>query len=431
MYRKFEEKLLKWKENPKKPLMLIGARQIGKTYILKEFCNKYFDNNYYVNLELNKDIAAIFENTLEPEKIIEQIEIITGENFDIQNTIFFFDEIQVSEKAITSLKYFCESEKNYKIVCAGSLLGVALNRFQSSFPVGKVELENLYVMDFEEFLLACGEDLLIKEIKEHYISNESLSDPIHEKAIDLYKKYLVLGGMPELILDFISNGKSITHVDYSKQQKIIDAYLFDMNKYTKRDVSIKNNMVYKTIPSVLSRENNTFKFSLVDVNARQERYQSSLDWLEDSGMIIKCNLTERNTSPFMAYLNPSKFKLYLNDIGLLRALANIDFNEILLDKNDMFKGALVENYVAIELFKKYKELYFYKFVNFEIDFLIKINGDVIPVEVKSGKRITSKSLNAYKEKYKPLYCIRISEKNFGFVNNIKSVPLYAVFCINS
>ena len=264
----------------------------------------------------------------------------------MEKTVFFFDEIQVSEKAIQSLKYFCESKVNYKIVCAGSLLGVALNRFQTSFPVGKVEIEKLYVMDFEEFLMACGEDLLIKEIRDHFNNNEKISDPIHEKALDLYKKYLVLGGMPELVLDFINNGKSITHVDYSKQHKIIDAYLFDMNKYTKKDVGIKNSMVYKTIPSVLARENSTFKFSLVDINARQGRYQSSLDWLEDSGMIIKCNLTEKNSSPFMAYLNPNKFKLYLNDIGLLRALANIDYNEILLDKNDMFKGALVENYVA-------------------------------------------------------------------------------------
>lgn len=430
MYRKFEEKLYKWKRDSKKPLMLIGARQIGKTYILNKFCNDNFDDNFYVNLELNKDIAAVFETTMEPEKIVEQIEIITGRKFDIQKTIFFFDEIQVSEKAIQSLKYFCESEKNYKIVCAGSLLGVALNRFESSFPVGKVDIEYLYVMDFEEFLMALGEDLLIKEIKEHYESNEKISEPIHEKALDLYKKYLVLGGMPELVLDYINNEKTITHVDFSKQQKIVDAYLFDMNKYTKSDVGIKNSRVYKTIPSVLARENSTFKFSLVDANARQERYQSSLDWLQDSGMIIKCSLTEKNTSPFMAYLNPNKFKLYLNDIGLLRALANIDFNEILLDKNEMFKGALVENYVAIDLFKKYKELYYYKFANYEIDFLIKINGDVIPVEVKASKRTTSKSLNAYKEKYKPLYCIRISEKNFGFENNIKSVPLYAVFCIN-
>lgn len=349
----------------------------------------------------------------------------------MEKTVFFFDEIQVSEKAIQSLKYFCESKVNYKIVCAGSLLGVALNRFQTSFPVGKVEIEKLYVMDFEEFLMACGEDLLIKEIRDHFNNNEKISDPIHEKALDLYKKYLVLGGMPELVLDFINNGKSITHVDYSKQHKIIDAYLFDMNKYTKKDVGIKNSMVYKTIPSVLARENSTFKFSLVDINARQGRYQSSLDWLEDSGMIIKCNLTEKNSSPFMAYLNPNKFKLYLNDIGLLRALANIDYNEILLDKNDMFKGALVENYVAIDLYKKFKELYYYKFINYEIDFLIKIKGDVIPVEVKSSKRTTSRSLNAYKEKYNPLYCIRISEKNFGFENNIKSVPLYAVFCIEN
>lgn len=431
MYRKFEEKLLKWKESSQKPLLLIGARQIGKTYMLNKFCHEHFDNSFYVNFELDKDIADIFNATINPEEIIEQIEIVTGRVFNIENTCFFFDEIQASERAIESLKYFCESEKNYKIVCAGSLLGVALNRFQSSFPVGKVEIEKLYVMDFEEFLLACGEESLIKEIKKHYETLEKMSEPIHDKALSLYKKYLVLGGMPELILDFITNGKSITHIDYSKQQKIINAYLFDMSKYTEKNTSIKNNEIYKAIPSALARENNTFKFSLVDPNARRERYQNSLDWLINSGMIIKCNLTERNTSPFSAYQNHDKFKIYLNDVGLLRALANIDYNEILLDKNEMFKGALVENYVAISLFEKSSELFFYRFANYEIDFLIKINGDVIPVEVKASKRTTSKSLNSYKEKYNPLYSIRISKKNFGYENNIKSIPVYAVFCIDN
>ena len=355
---------------------------------------------------------------------------IKNVNIIPENTIIFLDEIHVSERAITSLKYFCESEKPYKIICAGSLLGVKINRFKSSFPVGKVVIKYLYPMDFEEYLLALGETKLINEIKTHYETNEALMTPIHEKALDLYKKYLVLGGMPVMIKNFISNDCSISHVNFELQEQIITSYLADMNKYTENSESIKNSQIYNAIPKELARANNTFKYSIVDKDARKIRYESSLDWLLASNMVLKCDLAEKNESPLKAFVNSDKFKLYLSDIGLLRSLSNLDYSEIILDKNEMYKGVLTENYVACELYPKSKELYYYNFDNYEIDFLIKINGDIIPVEVKSGRRINSKSLNKYIKKYKPIYSIRISTKNFGFENNIKSVPLYAVFCIN-
>lgn len=430
MYRFIEEDLKKWKNDSKMPLMLVGARQVGKTYVLEKFCKENYEKNIYINLDKEEDISQIFESSIDPDTIIEKIEIIKNINIDIENTIIFFDEIQVCERAITSLKYFCESVKPYKIVCAGSLLGVKINRFKSSFPVGKVTIKYLYPMNFEEFLLSLNEDKLIDEIKTHYITNESVVEPIHEKAMDLYKKYLVLGGMPQVINDFLNNEKNITHVNFGLQEQIITSYLADMNKYTENSEGVKNSQIYNSIPKELARVNNTFKFSLVDESARKSRYESSLDWLLASNMVLKCDLTEKNESPLKAFVNSLKFKLYLSDVGLLRSLSNIEYNEILLDKNEMFRGVLTENFVACSLFPKSKELYYYNFDKYEIDFLVKIDGEIIPIEVKSGRRTNSKSLNEYIKKYNPKYSIRISGKNFGFDNNIKSVPLYAVFCIN-
>lgn len=410
--------------------MLIGARQTGKTYILEKFCKENFNNYIYINLDKEENIAEVFENSIEPDVIIEKIEIIKNIIINPEDTIIFLDEVQVSERAITSLKYFAESDKPYKVVCAGSLLGVKINRFKSSFPVGKVTIKYLYPMSFLEYLIALGETKLIEEIKIHYNSNEPLMNPIHEKALDLYKKYLVLGGMPALIKDFISNECNIAHVNFDLQEQIITSYLADMNKYTENSESIKNSQIYSAIPKELARENNVFKYSIVNKEARSSRYESSLNWLLSSNMIIKCDLTEKNESPLKAFINSDKFKIYLSDVGLLRSLSNLEYNEILLDKNEMYKGVLTENYVACELYPKSKELYYYNFDKYEIDFLVKINGDIIPIEVKSGRRVTSKSLNEYIKKYDPKYAIRISSKNFGLENNIKSVPLYAVFCIN-
>ena len=429
MYRKIEKDLEEWKNNYKMPLMLVGARQTGKTYVLEKFCKSNFENYIYINLEKEQDIQKIFAETLEPEQIIEQLQILKKIDFDVENTIIFLDEIQVSERAITSLKYFCESEQPYKIVCAGSLLGVKINRFSSSFPVGKVIIKYLFPMDFEEYLIAINETKLLEEIRAHYQKNEPLLTAIHEKALDLYKKYLVLGGMPVMIEEFIKKDYQVSKVDFEIQDYIIATYLADMNKYTENTEGIKNSKIYNAIPKELARENNIFKYSIVSKDARKIRYESSLDWLLSSNMILKCSLTERNESPLKAFMSGDKFKIYLSDSGLLRALSNIDYQEILLEKTKRYKGVLTENYVACELYTKTRQLYYYTFDKYEINFLLKIEGEIIPVEVKSSRRTNSKSLNAYIEKYHPKYAIRISKKNFGFENNVKSVPLYAVFCI--
>lgn len=430
MYRKIESELLEWKDNFKKPLMLIGARQTGKTYILEEFCKNNFENYLYIDVKKDIEIQKIFESSIDPEIIISSIELLYDIKFNPENTVIFFDEIQESERAIESLKYFAESDKPYKIVTAGSLLGVKINRFKSSFPVGKVTLKYLYSMDFEEFLLALGKNNLISEIRKHYLDNSSFAEPLHNMCLDLYKKYLIVGGMPEVVNNFISVNCNIQLLNYSLQDDIVTSYIADMNKYTLNTESIKINATYKSIPKELARVNNSFKFSLIDKNARFSRYKTSIEWLISGSFVFKCSLAARNESPFSAFSVDDSFKLYLNDTGLLRALSNIDYREILLDKNEMFKSVISENYVAKEFFAKHKELFYYVFDRYEIDFIIKQEGDVIPVEVKSGRRTTSKSLNQYINKYQPKYAIRISEKNFGFENNIKSVPFYAVFCIS-
>lgn len=427
MQRKIYQNLLKWKkEKIKMPYMLVGARQTGKTYILQEFCKNEFENYIYINLDKMEDIAKVFEQTIVPEEIILNIETILNIDINIENTIIFLDEIQVSERAISSLKYFCESEKEYKIVCAGSLLGVKINRFKSSFPVGKVWIDYLYPMDFEEFLLAIGEEKLLKTIENSYKNMTPMIESLHEKALKLYYEYICIGGMPAAILNYIDNEKNITKFDDEINNIIITSYIADMAKYTQNIESIRNARIYNSIPAQLGKENKKFKYSLVEKSARAREYESSLDWLISSNMILKCDNIKTPKSPLKAYTD-NTFKVYLSDMGLLRALAKISVNEIISNKNMIYKGILAENYVAEILFAKNRELYYWQLNSgmYEVDFLINIDGDIIPIEVKASDNTTSKSLNYYIKRYKPKYSIRISSKNFGFSNNIKSIPLYA------
>ena len=430
MERKIYDNLLKWKEqNIKLPYMLVGARQTGKTYILTEFCKNEFQNYVYINLENMANISKIFEETIEPEKIIQAIEITLNISIDIKNTVIFIDEIQTSERAINSLKYFAESKEEYKIVCAGNLLGVKINRFKSSFPVGKVWIDYLYPMDFEEFLIAIDEIKLNNIIKQSYEKMEPMIESVHQKALKLYNEYLCIGGMPSNILEYIKNEKSISKYKDDLSNILITSYLADMSKYTENTEAIKNNKIYNSIPEQLGKENKKFKYSIVEKSARSREYETSLEWLVASNMILKCINIKTPKSPLKAYIDNS-FKIYLSDIGILRVLSKITSNEILLNKNMIYKGVLAENYVAEILYSKYKELYYWQLGSYyEVDFVVNIEGDIIPIEVKASDNITSKSLNYYIERYKPKYSIRISTKNFGFSNNIKSIPLYAAHLI--
>lgn len=432
MYRIFEKKLINWKNSGmEKPLMVIGVRQIGKTYTIQKFIKENFEEYIYFNLEKEKYLREIFEKTIDSEKIMDEIELYIGKKIDISKTILFFDEVQVSEKFIVSLKYFCESKRPYKIICAGSLLGVKINRFNDSFPVGKIQMEHMYPMSFEEFLIALNKEMLLEKIKESYENMIPLPTFAHEEALLLYKRYLCVGGMPEAVKNFISNESDILKYDSNILSNIIDMYIADMNKYVKNSLeTVKIEKVYKNIPVQLAKDKKTFKYNLIEANARKRMYEHPIEWLISSGMILSSNKIKKAEIPLKVYQDEEYFKLYLSDVGILVAMSEIRFNDLILDKTFSFRGAITENYVAQEFTANDISLYYWTYGrNAEVDFIIYNNDGIIPVEVKSGDNVRSTSLKFYISENKPKYSIRLSTRNFGFENNIKSIPLYAAFCI--
>ena len=432
MYRIFEKKLINWKNSGmEKPLMVIGVRQIGKTYTIQKFIKENFEEYIYFNLEKEKYLREIFEKTIDSEKIMDEIELYIGKKIDISKTILFFDEVQVSEKFIVSLKYFCESKRPYKIICAGSLLGVKINRFNDSFPVGKIQMEHMYPMSFEEFLIALNKEMLLEKIKESYENMIPLPTFAHEEALLLYKRYLCVGGMPEAVKNFISNESDILKYDSNILSNIIDMYIADMNKYVKNSLeTVKIEKVYKNIPVQLAKDKKTFKYNLIEANARKRMYEHPIEWLISSGMILNSNKIKKAEIPLKVYQDEEYFKLYLSDVGILVAMSEIRFNDLILDKTFSFRGAITENYVAQEFTANDISLYYWTYGrNAEVDFIIYNNDGIIPVEVKSGDNVRSTSLKFYINENKPKYSIRLSTRNFGFENNIKSIPLYAALCI--
>ena len=432
MKRKIYNNLLSWKENSINiPLMIIGARQIGKTYIIKEFCQNEFENYIYINLLDNPQIVELFEQSIPTEEKFSKLKLILNIDINLEKTIIFFDEIQLSEKLISNLKYFCESDKPFKIICAGSLLGVKINRFHSSFPVGKVKMEYMYPMDFEEFLMATSSQGLIDEIYKCYKTNTPMIDALHEKLLNLYRLYLCVGGMPQAVQNIVDVNQNIFEFDKDIIKNIIESYLNDMNQYILNNTEkSKIEAIYKSIPNQLGNVSNKFQYIKINTNARSRDYESALQWLISSTMIYKCNLLKSIQIPPKAYADEEYFKLYISDVGLLASLLEIQYNDILLDNSFLYKGSIAENYVASQFVRNGISLYYWKSnSDAEIDFILYNQDGLIPIEVKASNNITSKSLNSYIKKYNPKYSIRISSKNFGFENNIKSVPLYAVFLI--
>ena len=432
MERNFLKTLIDWKNNNVLvPLMVVGARQIGKTYIIDKFCKENFQRYIYINLEQKKEIFNLFEESIDPKDLIPRIELELNTVIDIENTVIFIDEIQVSERAITSLKYFCESNEKFKIIVAGSLLGVKLNRFNSSFPVGKVDIKYMFPMTFDEFLLAIDRKNLLLEIEKHYNSMTPISETIHKLALKYYRDYLCIGGMPVAILEYIKNEYNVVHFNKEITKTIITSYLADMTKYTfSSSEAVKITSIYNKMPNQLAKENKKFTYTVVDKNASKKTLETSLDWLISSNMVYKTNLVKLPQMPLKAYVEDNTFKIYLNDVGLLSSLCDIEFKDIVLEKEFMFRGVLTENYVASVFKANNKNLYFWKSSNMaEVDFILQTEDGIIPVEVKSSENTKSKSLNMYIQKYNPTYAIRISSKNFGVFNNIKSIPLYAIHLI--
>lgn len=412
------------------PLIVNGARQVGKSYILKVFGKEEFDNFIIVNLETDKALAEKFEETITPLPIIQYLESAHSQRIIPGKTLIVFDEIQACTKALTSLKYFYEEAPEYHIIAAGSLLGVAINRNKEeySFPVGKVDEMTLFPMDFEEFLWALGRKNFADAIREHYVSNEPLD--VHSMAVDFYNKYLIVGGMPAAVKEFVETDSFVAVADI--QNRILNEYIADMAKYADPATSIKIRACYESIPSQLAKENRKFQYSVVRRGGTATIFGEAIEWLNYAGVVLKCKKITQGVMPINVYVDLSDFKLYMSDAGMLTMQSGLATQALLspIETDIPFLGALAENYVAQAFAANGVPLYYWKNDNTaEMDFVIQIGVDVIPVEVKAGIRVRSKSFGIFRNNYKCPYGIRISKKNFGFENNIKSVPLYAVFCI--
>ncbi|MDO8805726.1 MAG: ATP-binding protein [Elusimicrobiota bacterium] len=431
MKRKITAKLSDWKNSPqRKPLLIYGARQVGKTYAVNEFGRNNYDNVICVNFETNLSLAADFNTDISPEHIINSLEIFYKQKIVEGKTLIFFDEIQLCGRALTSLKYFHESAPGYHIIAAGSLLGVALNREKFSFPVGGVDMLHLYPLDLEEFLWAAGSELLAQEIRCCYAENKALSPTLHDSALNFYKEYLIVGGMPAVVNAHRASRRLLDAADV--QSLIVNAYIADMAKYAEPAETTKIMAAFQSIPAQLAKDNKKFQYKVIRRGGSASLFGASIDWLCAAGLVIKCNRVEHGFMPPAAYLDFSSFKLYMGDVGLLTLKSGMPAHNIMtaVESDNTFMGAIAENYVAVQLRTNSKELYYWNSAHIaEIDFLISSGDKIIPVEVKAGVHTRSRSLAVYKEKYAPPYAIRISAKNFGFENNIKSVPLYAVFCI--
>ena len=432
MKRKITEKLIAWKNKPKgrMPLLVYGARQVGKTHIIREFGAQCYKNIAEVNMETNKTVRAYFEDNIEPERIVRFLETEVRERIVPGETLIFFDEVQSCPRALTALKYFNENTPEYHIVCAGSLLGVAINREEFSFPVGNVDSLTMFPLDFEEFLWSQNEEMLCEEIKRSFDANEALPASLHEKALDLYRIYLIVGGMPMPILTYTESGSLIPVPDV--QNKILNDYASDMSKYAKNAESVKIRAAYNSIPVQLAKDNKKFQYKLAQRGGTAALFGIAIDWLNFAGIVLKCVKLENCFMPISVYQDLASFKIYMGDVGLLTMKSGIPQQVILAagELENTFLGAITENYVAqVFAAKQYGLFYWATDGQAEVDFILQKGDDIIPVEVKTGKRTKSKSLAMFTEKYKPAYIIRISSKNFGFENSIKSVPLYAAFCI--
>lgn len=430
MERKVYQKLLEWKNSEfRKPLILQGARQVGKTYIVNLFAGREYVNYVYCNFEKEKDLDDFFNN-LNPTNIIRKLENYKRKEILPKNTLIIFDEIQACPKAITSLKYFNEEANEYHIIALGSLLGVSVNRSNFSFPVGKVQFLNMYPMDFEEYLLAYNENYLVEQIKESFNKDLPLDNLFHERAIEYYKEYLYVGGMPEVVENYIKN-KNVEMVRIA-QMSVLEAYQNDMSKYNKQSEIPKTKIVYKNISTQLAKENKKFQYKYVKSGGRASEFEGAIEWLCLSGIASRLYRVEQINLPLNAYRSLTDFKFYMNDVGLCSASQDIHFDDIQRDNILLsnFKGGLTENYVYNQLTSNGLSLYYWTSGNqAEVDFISRIKNDIIPIEVKASDNTRSRSLSVYINKYLPKYSLRLSLKNFGFENGIKSIPLYAIFCI--
>jgi len=426
MYRKAIEELHGWKaKRNKKPLIIRGARQVGKTWLMKEFGRVAFHKSVYINFDNNQRMKELFSSDLDVKRILIGLELYSGHKIDPSNTLLIFDEIQEVPKALTSLKYFNENAPEYRILCAGSLLGIALHQ-GTSFPVGKVEFLELYPLSFTEFLSAMGNTQYVELLQK---SDFSMAATFKQIFIDMLKYYYYVGGMPEVVYSFVES-KDFTEVR-EIQQRILDAYEQDFSKHAPHEIVPRIRMLWNSVPSQLTKENKKFIFGLIKEGARAKEYEQAMLWLTDCGLVHKVHRVTAPSIPLKAYEDLKAFKLFLLDVGLLSCMVRLK-KDTLLDGNYLFKefkGALTEQFVLQQL-KTIKGLETYYWTNdrssAEIDLLVSDGGTVVPVEVKSEINLKAKSLKIYHEKFHPELSVRTSMADYRRDEWLLNLPLYAI-----
>ena len=423
MYRNIMEELTKWKQNKeRKPLILRGARQVGKTYIIKQFGKENYDGVAYFNFDHDIALQNMFENTKDPKSILEQLAFVYGKEIVPEKTLIVFDEIQECPNALNALKYFKEEANEYHIISAGSLLGIRLSH--TSFPVGKVEFLNMYPMTFTEFLKADGQSNLVDYMNSIQNIN-NIPDIFFNKLEEKLKSYFIIGGMPEVIQSWITY-KDMERVN-KIQEDILQSYESDFSKHTTSIEANRISIIWNSIPSQIARENKKFLYQAAQNGARAREYEDAVNWLKNANVVNKIYNVTKPNMPLIAYNDLSSFKLYLNDVGLLRKKTNLS-SRVIIEGDTLFqefKGALTENYVLQTLVANGLEPYYYTFDNrYEKDFIMQYQNEIIPIEVKAGKSLNNTSLKVYNETHKPNIRIRFSMNNLNKDDNLINIPLF-------
>ena len=421
MQRKALAQLLDWKKSPlRKPLILKGARQVGKTWLMKEFGRLNYEKAFYFSFEREEELFHIFEKNKDPLRIIDQLGTIYNDKIEPEKHLIIFDEIQECPKALNSLKYFNEEANEFHIIAAGSLLGTLLAE-SMSYPVGKVNLLDIYPMDFEEFLEAVEPSLL------NYIEQTSPDEIIeiqHTKLIEHYHNYLIIGGMPECVSCWVNEKNSGIVAEIQKE--LINLYENDFAKHNKKVNAARILLVFRSLVSQLSKENEKFIYGCVKQGARAREFEESIEWLVSSGIVLRVYDVTKPEHPLKAFEDFSSFKLFFFDVGLLKYAAGVSNKDIILDTGFQFKGALTENYVLQQLIPQFdvKPHYYSPSQNYEIDFLLQNESDIIPVECKAGKNTVSASFKRYRNEQNPNFAIRFSELPYKKQEDMINVPLY-------
>ena len=426
MYREKIEELKAWKKSPnRKPLIIRGARQVGKTWLMKEFGNKYYEKCAYINFDDNTRMEKLFEGDFDLGRILQGLKIESGVNIEPENTLIILDEVQENPKALKALKYFCENAREYHIVSAGSLLGVAIHE-GTSFPVGKVDFIDLKPLSFFEFIEAMGEEELLKLLKNNDLD---MINVFSTKVKEYLKLYYYVGGMPEAINSYIEY-KDLSEVR-NIQKRLLEAYEQDFSKHAPSNIVPRIRQLWNNIPTQLAKENKKFIYGLIKKGARAREYEIALSWLIDCGLVYQVNRVNNSKIPLSAYQDFSAFKLYLLDVGLLSAMAGVDA-KTLLDENEFFeefKGSLTEQYVLCQLKECTQLDVFYctaEAGTAEIDIITQIGSINVPIEVKASENLQAKSLKTFVEKYKTKINVRTSMSNYRKEEWLINIPLYCI-----